>query len=114
MIDDLFVAHFRSIGLILSQAEIFDTDQQIVLRLHLLALRKTKTNTSIFTPCHVEIFIPHAIQVQMKNLALMVDVLNENLSAISDDETVQSNKILEEIEKYLKQLMFDLSSYQLH
>ncbi|CAF2010836.1 unnamed protein product [Rotaria magnacalcarata] len=94
LIDELFVVIFRPNGLILSQIELVDINEQIMLRLHLLAVRKETLNSPMHAPCHVDILVPRVIQEPKKRLESLVEYLSHTLSKTSDDDDEISNDVL--------------------
>ncbi|CAF4750007.1 unnamed protein product [Rotaria socialis] len=94
LIDELFVVILRPNGLIFSQAELVDINEQTMLRLHFLAVQKEKQNSPMHAPCHVDILVPRVIQESKKRLELVVEYLNHILSKTSADDDEISNKVL--------------------
>ncbi|CAM4754136.1 unnamed protein product [Rotaria magnacalcarata] len=99
LIDELFVVIFRPNGLILSQIELVDINEQIMLRLHLLAVRKETLNSPMHAPCHVDILVPRVIQEPKKRLESLVEYLSHTLSKTSDDDDEISNEVLKHQDK---------------
>ncbi|CAM2720295.1 unnamed protein product [Rotaria socialis] len=94
LIDELFVVILRPNGLIFSQAELVDINEQTMLRLHFLAVQKEKRNSPMHAPCHVDILVPRVIQESKNRLELVVEYLNHILSKTSADDDEISNKVL--------------------
>ncbi|CAF4832653.1 unnamed protein product [Rotaria socialis] len=94
LIDELCVVILRPNGLIFSQAELVDINEQTMLRLHFLAVQKEKQNSPMHAPCHVDILVPRVIQESKKMLELVVEYLNHILSKTSADDDEISNKVL--------------------
>lgn len=102
LFDDLFVIRFRSNGLTLSTSELLNIDQQLILRLHLLTVHKEKMILPAYIPCHVDIFVPTALQESKKNLESMIEFLNNNLSQVSEDDNEDFYNVLENESKTTK------------
>ena len=78
LVDDLFTVHLRSNRLMFTEAVLMEIEHENILRLNLLVYPSS--------PRHVDILVPDVFRERQKELAAIVDLLNDRMGHTSKSE----------------------------